>query len=863
MMIKKFCAAVLAAAILLGAVPMPDAALMNPVSAASAEITYGAFRYTAGSGDSATITAYTGTGSAVVIPGSVNGKIVRTIGDGAFAGCATVTKFTIPATVTAVGNSAFENCTALTAVTIPDSVTALGGGVFFGCTALKTAVLPAGVKSLNAFETDGEIDGFFEGCTALTDVTLPAGLTALGKSVFYKCTSLKTVVIPATVTEIGRFSFGRCTALSSLKLPAGITELTPYLFYQCTSLPSLTIPSGVTNVGANAFQGASKLKSLKFPSGLVSVGKNAFLDCTALTSITLPADLTDIGANAFAGSGWYNQLANGVVYAGTTACGYKGDAANAALVVLKNGTKAISPEAFAGLTGLAAAVLPDGLASVGTGAFSGCTTLSACRLPDSVTSVGAAAFSGCASLRQASLPAGLTAVAEDLFNGCASLEFVEIPDTVTEIGARAFYGCAALAAADIPAGVTALSPSVFERCISLSAVKLPDSLVEIGERAFAGCPALSRLTCGGALFFTGDYFYGFDADTYEPSDALLVCPAGSSAQAYAESYGTAYATTDGRHDIADTDIALSQTAVLYTGEAITPAVTAAGLTEGTDYTVTYAANTAAGTAAVIVRGIGAYYGEKILTFTITPATAAVRVTGLTAAYDQKAHSVTVSAPGGTPVFFSTDGGAVWSAGTPAFTAAGKKTVGWYAPLANYAASTGSVTVTITAKSITALTARLSASTYTYNGSAKQPAVTLKDGKTALVSGTDFSVTYTDNKAPGVATVTIKGKGNYTGTLAQEFLIKPAKPTAKVSAGTKKATVSWSKVTGATSYEVWRATSASGTYTKARTVSAAAQSAAVTGLTTGKTYWFKVRAVTKDGTDTLTGAYSSVVSVKAK
>ena len=41
----------------------------------------------------------------------------------------------------------------------------------------------------------------------------------------------------------------------------------------------------------------------------------------------------------------------------------------------------------------------------------------------------------------------------------------------------------------------------------------------------------------------------------------------------------------------------------------------------------------------------------------------------------------------------------------------------------------------------------------------------------LVNGTDYTVTYANNVKVGTATVTVKGKGNYTGTITLTFMIK--------------------------------------------------------------------------------------------
>ena len=57
----------------------------------------------------------------------------------------------------------------------------------------------------------------------------------------------------------------------------------------------------------------------------------------------------------------------------------------------------------------------------------------------------------------------------------------------------------------------------------------------------------------------------------------------------------------------------------YTGEALTPALSVASLTAGTDYEVTYANNTNAGTATATVTGKGNYEGTIVRNFTIKPA----------------------------------------------------------------------------------------------------------------------------------------------------------------------------------------------------------------------------------------------------
>ena len=62
----------------------------------------------------------------------------------------------------------------------------------------------------------------------------------------------------------------------------------------------------------------------------------------------------------------------------------------------------------------------------------------------------------------------------------------------------------------------------------------------------------------------------------------------------------------------------------------------------------------------------------------------------------------------------------------------------------------------------------------YNGTEHKPAVTVTSSRgNVLTAGTDYSITYSDNINAGNATVSVKGKGNYTGMESRSFTISPA------------------------------------------------------------------------------------------
>ena len=87
--------------------------------------------------------------------------------------------------------------------------------------------------------------------------------------------------------------------------------------------------------------------------------------------------------------------------------------------------------------------------------------------------------------------------------------------------------------------------------------------------------------------------------------------------------------------------------------------------------------------------------------------------------------------------------------------------------------TGTLTKPLAIKKAQAKTVSLSAATYTYDGKAKTPKVTVKDSAGKVISATNYTVSYSNNKNAGTATAKVVMKGNYTGTLTKTFTINKA------------------------------------------------------------------------------------------
>ena len=108
---------------------------------------------------------------------------------------------------------------------------------------------------------------------------------------------------------------------------------------------------------------------------------------------------------------------------------------------------------------------------------------------------------------------------------------------------------------------------------------------------------------------------------------------------------------------------------------------------------------------------------------------------------------------------------------------------------NYQVSDTVGTLTVTAQSIKdsekITVGTLSNVVYTGKKQEQEPAVTTQDGKTKLVKGTDYTLSYSeDTKNVGEVTVTVTGKGNYSGKVQRKYHITKAPLTVTTEGATR-------------------------------------------------------------------------------
>ena len=132
---------------------------------------------------------------------------------------------------------------------------------------------------------------------------------------------------------------------------------------------------------------------------------------------------------------------------------------------------------------------------------------------------------------------------------------------------------------------------------------------------------------------------------------------------------------------------------------------------------------------------------------------------------------------------------------------------------------------------------------TWTGKELKPAPMVTYNGTTLVKDTDYTVEYANNQDVGLATVTVTGKGGYTGRTKVHFKVKPKSTTlSKVTPGKKKLTVTWKKQSKQVSgYQIQYGTKKDFSNAKKLTVKGAKTvKATIKGLKAKKTYYVRVR-----------------------
>ena len=374
-------------------------------------------------------------GSNVVIPSTIRGQKVTSIGRSAFYGRKLtsvvipnsvtdiwygafsdnqITSVDIPSSVTRINGRAFGN-NQISSLTLPDSLTYIGD-VAFESNKLTSVVIPASVKTIgNRAFGDNPGLASLGGKVELRFLWNPSAISiALSENVQLVALSIDDCFdFDATKGEITNYKkWANALCSDSIAIPATIRGVAVKSIgndaFKQKSLTSVTIPNSVTSIGEMAFYN-NKLTSVTLPNSVTSIGNRAF-ESNKLTSVTIPNSVTSIGLSAFS----YNQLTS---------------------VTLPNSVRSIGTQAFSH-NQLTSVTIPNSVTSIGDSVFMN-NKLTSLTLPNSVTSIGVSAFAH-NQLTSVTLPNAVTSIGTEAFSH-NQLTAVTIPNSVTSIGAQAFY----------------------------------------------------------------------------------------------------------------------------------------------------------------------------------------------------------------------------------------------------------------------------------------------------------------------------------------------------------------------------------------------------------------------------------------
>ena len=728
-----------------------------------------------------------------------------------------ITAVVVEKGVTKIGSSAFKDCQALVSASIASGVKEIGDKAFSGCVSLEKVNIPKGVKSIG-------VELFFQ-CASLENVTLPEGVNDIWESAFRLCVSLKKINIPASVQHIGPFVFENCLSMEKITVASGnknyasrdgvlysadpsTKKLTTLLRCPGGKSGSVTVAKGVTGIDQAAFENCLGVTAVTLPEGLEGIFDNAFLSCMGLEKMTIPASVKIIGENAFLGCiglEKFTVAAKNQTF--TTVDGVLYSKDRSELLQCPGGK-------------MGDVTIPAETSSMYENALALCLGVENIRVASGNRYF--AALDGVLYSRYltellqcpggkegaVTIPAETTGIRTGAFQGCMGVTGYQV-----EKGSKSFAAqdgvlynkkmttlvqCPMWTEGDfaIPKSVSTIGDGAFTNCMLLTSVMVPTSVKKVGAQAFAGCLSLT------------DVYY---AGTEKQWNAIWV-QEGNDIFSQAEIHYNYKWTL--RPVTAKAEYIASTGKPYIKWEAVTGAV---------KYEV-YRSGSKNGTYKLLGTTEKLNYTDKTASAGYTYF---YKVKAVNAAGSKSDYSAVVAGvcrcpkPVAVPDYLSSTG----------------------KPYIKWKAVTGAAKYEV------------------YRAASK-------DGKYTKVAVTT-KLNYTDKDAAVgqsyyykiKAVSKVRTAANSVFSAAVKATCHCAKPTVKItttSSGAPKLT--WNAVDGAAKYEVYRATSKAGKYTRYDTTTKTSYTN--TSAKAGTTYYYKIKAVSKK-TTSANSSYSAVVSVRAK
>lgn len=808
------------------------------------------YTYTVTKGE-VTITGYTSQEYIVHIPEEIEGLSVTAIGDDAFKGNAIVRDVFLPDTAISVGKNAFSDCPSLEFIYIPKGVKKIGEGAFKNTPKLEYAMYEdiaawcaLEFADIYANPLSNEKCYLCYDFKKLNTIVIPEGVTEISDYAFCEGNGIRYLHLPSTLKKIGKDAFYGTyienvyisdinvwynielkdrnsnpicrnlhvngELLTELTIPETVTEIPDYLFANLFCLEKVTIPHTVTAIGEGAFKNCYSIKEITLSKNVKEIGEDAFSVCSKLSGIWVdeanPVYCSDNGI-------LYNKEKTVIL------CRPAG--MDDKYFSLPSSVKKIGKGAFS-YNRLSGVEIPDSVTEIGDEAFYRCNYLSEIILPDSVTVIGNKVFEQ-SRLDKAVLPKNINKIGDKAFFACYYLTEVEMPINNPIIGDYAFYACNELRHLSLPINLEEIGKYAFY-ATEINTIYLPDTVKKIGNKAFdhymyvyyeGSKSAWGKIKIGSdneklngsKIYYNHKHEYAADCDP-----VCDIC--GNTRSAKKHTYTTGY-----------------RKATLYKN----------------GQTVTYC------TKCMVM---------KERTYIYHPETFELSKLSYTYSGAVRTPSVKV---------FDSVNKEISSKYYTVKYASGRKKVGKYKITVTFKGKySGTKELYFTIKPISAskCSVKLSYISYPYNGKTKTPSVTVINPKgTVLKYKTHYTVKYAPGRTNvGKYKVTIKFKGNYSGTKTLYFKINPPKTSVKkLTAGKGSVKVyAAKKSTQISGYKVQYSTSADFSSYKTKTVSGSENNViTLKNLSSKKVYYVRVRTYKIVNGERYYSGWSSYKRIKTK
>ena len=153
-------------------------------------------------------------------------------------------------------------------------------GAFYGCYTLKKVTLPEGLKGIGNYA--------FYGCKNLKTVEMPESVIEIGTRAFAMCSNLETISVPLAIDTIGESAFALTPWYDQLLYSRKFVIFNGRLYdvgRQCSGAE--IVPEYVVSISDYAFYACYTLKQIVITENVQSIGERAFCSCSSLKSVEI------------------------------------------------------------------------------------------------------------------------------------------------------------------------------------------------------------------------------------------------------------------------------------------------------------------------------------------------------------------------------------------------------------------------------------------------------------------------------------------------------------------------------------------------------------------------------------------------